>query len=131
PLPGREGGEVPAAGGGGIEQARRGVPGGRGEGRERVALAAHLRVDVLRVDLGVQAEGPDQALGLEDVGADGVPVGEGREELVDGGQGLSTRGPSTRGPLLRSVPRARGIRSLSPSATLRAAATPPGPPVAR
>src|SRR5205807_8225962 len=96
PLPGREGGEVPAAGGGGIEQARRGVPGGRGEGRERVALAAHLRVDVLRVDLGGEPEGPDQALGLEDVGADGVPVGEGREELVDGAE------PARHEPLPRS-----------------------------
>src|SRR5207244_8443499 len=32
------------------------------------------------------------------------------------------------GPLLRSVPCARGIRSSSPSAALRGAATPPGPP---
>src|SRR5438105_4150533 len=32
------------------------------------------------------------------------------------------------GPLLRSVPRARGIRSLSPSAALRGAATPPWTP---
>src|SRR5438132_1566779 len=35
---------------------------------------------------------------------------------------------STRGPLLRSVPRARGIRSSSGSAALRRAATPPWTP---